>query len=83
MTSEELCERLFRFAEMVIDIANALPKTSAGFAVGKQFVKAGTSIGANYEESQGAFFEKRLSLQDCDLFKGVARNAFLASSDLQ
>lgn len=58
MTSDELCERLFRFAEMVIDIANALPKTPAGFAVGKQFVKAGTSIGANYEEAQGAFSKK-------------------------
>lgn len=55
MTPDELRERLFRFAELVIDIANALPKTSAGFEIGKQFVKAGTSIGANYEEAQGAF----------------------------
>ncbi len=58
MRSNELCERLFRFAEMVIDISDALPRTSAGFAVGKQLVKAGTSIGANYEESQGAFSKK-------------------------
>lgn len=55
MTSDELFERLFRFAEMVIDIANALPKTASGFEIGKQLVKAGTSVGSNYEEAQGAF----------------------------
>ncbi len=55
MTSDELCERLFRFAEIVIDIANALPRTAAGSEIGKPLVKVGTSVGSNYEEAQGAF----------------------------
>ena len=55
MTSEELSNRLFKFSELIIDIANQLPNTVAGKEIGRQLIKSGTSIGANYEEAQGAF----------------------------
>lgn len=55
MNSEELSNRLFKFAELIIDIANQLPNTVVGKEIGRQLIRSGTSIGANYEEAQGAF----------------------------
>lgn len=51
---EKFAERLFKFALLVIKIANMLPKTPAGFAIASQLIKAGTSIGANFIEAQDA-----------------------------
>lgn len=44
----------FEFAIELIRVVNELPKTTAGFELGKQLIRAGTSIGANVEEAQGA-----------------------------
>lgn len=51
---KEFIERLRRFAVMVILLANKLPKSPAGFVIAHQFIKAGTSIGANAGEAQDA-----------------------------
>jgi len=36
----------------------SLPKNTAGFAIGNQVIRAGTSIGANIEEAQNAGSKK-------------------------
>lgn len=47
----DLEERTALFAEKVIDFAKTLPETSVTKVLIIQFVKAGTSIGANYCEA--------------------------------
>jgi len=55
MTKKEkgkaLERRTRQFAVQMIKLAGALPNTEAGKIVGRQMVKAGTSVGANYREA--------------------------------
>ncbi len=48
MNEQELKDRTKRFALRVISMVDALPKTTAGRAIGNQLVRSGTSVGANY-----------------------------------
>ena len=48
MDKEVLKARTKQFALRVIKIVNVLPKTTVGFTIGKQLVRSGTSVGANY-----------------------------------
>lgn len=47
-------DRLLEFSVSVVNLSNQLPKTPAGFAIASQFIRSGTSIGANIEEAQDA-----------------------------
>lgn len=40
-----------QFALQIIHFYSALPKTSVAQVVGKQFLRSGTSVGANYREA--------------------------------
>lgn len=51
---ELFTNRLLKFSVGIVLLASKLPKTPAGFAIASQLVKAGTSIGANFVESQDA-----------------------------
>ena|SRR3989338_6424657 len=51
----ELKERLYNFALEIVKLVRALPKEIAGVEIGKQLLKAGTSIAANYEEATSGF----------------------------
>lgn len=46
--------RLKAFALRVIRLTASLPQSNIGWVLGKQLLKSGTSIGANYCESQRA-----------------------------
>ena len=48
MTSDELKRRTKQFALRVMKLVDALPRTTAGRAIGGQLIRAGTSVGANY-----------------------------------
>lgn len=48
MDKNELKERTKRFALRVMKLVDALPKSTSGRAIGKQLVRSGTSVGANY-----------------------------------
>lgn len=48
MTKEELKKRTKEFALRIIKVVDSLPKTTSGFVIGKQLIKSGTSVGANY-----------------------------------
>ncbi len=48
MTKEELKDRTKQFGLRVLKLVDALPKTTAGRAIGNQLVRSGTSVGANY-----------------------------------
>ena len=48
MNEEDLKRRTKQFALRVIKLVDALPKTTAGRAIGGQLVRSGTAVGANY-----------------------------------
>jgi four helix bundle protein len=48
MTKEELKKRTKKFALMIIKLVEDLPNTKAGYTIGDQIIRSGTSVGANY-----------------------------------
>ena len=54
MTSEELSERLWKFAARVGTVVDALPDTRLGRHVAGQLVRCGTASPPNYDESCAA-----------------------------
>ena len=48
MTPEELKQRTRQFALRVIRLSEALPRTRSADVIGRQLIRAGTSVGANY-----------------------------------
>ncbi|MFH1347701.1 MAG: four helix bundle protein [Candidatus Margulisiibacteriota bacterium] len=54
----EIQERALEFGVRIIKFVEKLPRTTAGNVVVKQLMRAGTSIGANLEEADGAASKK-------------------------
>jgi four helix bundle protein len=50
----DLNDRLLEFGVRIIKLVESLPKTMIGRRIGDQLLRCGTSVGANYEEAQGA-----------------------------
>jgi four helix bundle protein len=50
----DLRERLFKYAGRIIEIVKLLPRSPECDVIRKQLMAAGTSVGANYEEADGA-----------------------------
>jgi len=48
MSPDELKQRTRQFALRVIKLYTALPRTGVGDVLGRQLLRAGTSVGANY-----------------------------------
>ena len=48
----------FLFGVRVIRLVGKLPRTVAGIEVGRQLIRAGTSVGSNMEEADGAISKK-------------------------
>jgi len=57
----DLEERTLTFAKRIIELCRALPKNTVNFELIKQLVRAGSSIGANYREANGAASKKDFS----------------------
>ena len=53
--NKKIKERAYEFAVDIIQVAKKMPRDPAGFVLGRQLIKSGTSIGANVEEATGAF----------------------------
>ncbi len=51
MNSQELRKRTKQFALRIIKLSAALPRSRVGDVIGRQILKSGTSIGANYREA--------------------------------
>ncbi len=50
----DIQERSFEFGVRVIRLVDRLPRTIAGNMLGQQFIRAGTSVGANMQEADAA-----------------------------
>jgi len=44
-------ERTLRFAVQIVAFVGSLPRSDAGGVIGRQLLRSGTSIGANYREA--------------------------------
>lgn len=53
-----LVKKSVGFAIKIVNLVGGFPKTPAGFAIGNQLVRSGTSIGANLQEAQRARSKK-------------------------
>ncbi len=51
MDSDELRKRTKQFGLRIIKLADSLPRGRLGDVLGRQILKAGTSVGANYREA--------------------------------
>jgi four helix bundle protein len=54
----DLEERTTKFAEEIIVLATKIPKNIITLPIISQLVRAGTSVGANYREANGASSKK-------------------------
>jgi len=54
MVNEDLRVRMKDFAIRIVKLFAALPKTTEAQVLGKQVLRCGTSVGAQYRESQHA-----------------------------
>lgn len=54
----DLEERTLNFGKQVIQLANLLPKNQVNLKLVDQFVRSGTSIGANYREANDSLGQK-------------------------
>ena len=54
MERQDLDERLLEYGARIIKLVESLPRTLVGKRIGDQLLRSGTSVGANYEEAQGA-----------------------------
>ena len=54
----DLEERTAKFAESVVELAKSVEKNTVTIPIISQFVRAGTSVGANYCEAIGASSKK-------------------------
>jgi four helix bundle protein len=50
----DLGDRLLGYGARIIRLVESLPNTVVGRRVADQLLRSGTSVGANYEEAQGA-----------------------------
>ena len=50
----DLDERLLVYGATIIKLVESLPSTITGRRIGDQLLRSGTSVGANFEEAQGA-----------------------------
>jgi four helix bundle protein len=51
MNSGDLKKRLKVFALRIIKLSERLPNTNAGYTIGRQIIRSGTSPGANYRSA--------------------------------
>jgi four helix bundle protein len=54
MTTQELKERTFEFGVRVVRAVESLPRDDVGRTLGRQLLRAGTSVGANYRAAARA-----------------------------
>jgi four helix bundle protein len=54
MDRQQLRDRMKQFALRIINLASRLPRNRVGDVLGRQILRSGTSIGANYAEAMRA-----------------------------
>lgn len=89
----DIVERTADFADRIVRMTQALPNNVAGFEIGRQIIRAGTSVGANVEEAQAAeskadFIHKmKIARKECRessyFLQRIANAELIASAKLE
>ena len=72
MNKDELKKRTKKFALMIISLVEDLPNTKAGYTIGNQIIRSGTSVAANYRSAcrarSNADFISKITIveEECD-----------------
>ncbi len=86
MRNRELAERTKRFALRVIKLFVALPKTEEARVLGRQLLRSGTSVPANYREAcrarSDAELMAKLGLVEQELDESALWMELLVESDI-
>ena len=72
----DLGERLYNFALKIVQFVRVLPKEASAFEIGRQLLRSGTSIAANYEETRAAFSRKDFTYKMSISFKEAKETNF-------
>jgi four helix bundle protein len=62
VTTQELKERTFEFGIRVVPAVESLPRSDVAREIGRQLLRAGTSVGANYRAVARADFAAKLGI---------------------
>ena len=81
MTTAELKKRTFEFGIRVVKAVEALPKTEIARQLGGQFLRAGTSVGANYRAAAAGTVSRGFHRQIRNCRGRVRRNFLLDGND--
>lgn len=88
--NEELRKRFYEFALEIVIFVRTLAKEMTVYEIGKQLLRAGSSVAANYEEATGAFskedFVYKISLafkeaKETNLWLRLLRDSGIATGD--
>jgi len=73
---DDLANRTKTFALRVVKVFSALPKSTEGQVLGKQLLRSGTSVGANYREAQRARSKAEFIAKIGDCLKELDESAY-------
>ncbi len=76
MKGAELSKRLYDFALKIVLLVRGLPREVAAYEIGRQLLKAGTSIAANHEEARGGFSKDDFIYKINTAFKEAKETSF-------
>ncbi len=76
MQNEDLRERTKTFALRVVRMFSALPKSTEAQVIGKQVLRSGTSVGANYREASRARSKAEFSAKCGDCLREIDETAY-------
>ena len=86
MRMEGLRDRTKQFALRVVRLFTALPKTSEAQVLGKQFLRSGTSVAANFREASrarsDAEFISKLGIVEQELDESILGFELLVESEI-
>lgn len=72
----DLNKRLYNFALKIVLLVRSVPREIAAYEIGRQLLKAGTSIAANYEEARGGFSREDFIYKINTAFKEAKETSF-------
>ena len=73
---KDLRDRTKRFALQVIRLFGALPKSTEAQVIGKQVLRSGTSVGANYREAYRSRSKAEFTAKMGDCLKELEETAY-------
>jgi four helix bundle protein len=72
----DLNKRFYNFALKIVLLVRNLPKEMVAYEIGRQLLKAGTSIAANHEEAKGGFSKEDFIYKINTAFKEAKETNF-------